>query len=393
MIEWLVKPIIGGLIGYTTNWLAIKMLFKPYTEKRIGPLKVPFTPGLIPRERDRIAKSLGEAVGDNLLTPDVIRQELLSENVTSHIHDYVTKELLAKDIVPMDMLNKVLGDGIQETLEDVSLYIGDTILSYLTSEEMKTLFLERLKGEIKDALVLSASLKDYIKEEGVETIEGLVVKHLPEMLSYIENTLDEPAVHHKIASVVNGVIMEKVGALGAMFINPDDMASTIVEYIKKTMHEEETQSGIEVFIRQAIQKVTNQSLDYYITREQLDDLTGKASIIIVDRVMKQLFETNVSPFIKPIVQQILLTPIVLKESYKEGIQKQVVGMYRSFVEENVETFLNTFNVSGIVESEINRFSVMEVEKLIFHIVDKELNAITWLGGLLGFVIGIIYIFI
>ena len=393
MIEWLVKPIIGGLIGYTTNWLAIKMLFKPYTEKRIGPLKVPFTPGLIPRERDRIAKSLGEAVGDNLLTPDVIRQELLSENVTSHIHDYVTKELLGKDIVPMDMLNKVLGDGIQETLEDVSRYIGDTILSYLTSEEMKTLFLERLKGEIKDALVLSASLKDYIKEEGVETIEGLVVKHLPEMLSYIENTLDEPAVHHKIASVVNGVIMEKVGALGAMFINPDDMASTIVEYIKKTMHEEETQSGIEVFIRQAIHKVTNQSLDYYITREQLDDLTRKASIIIVDRVMKQLFETNVSPFIKPIVQQILLTPIVLKESYKEGIQKQVVGMYRSFVEENVETFLNTFNVSGIVESEINRFSVMEVEKLIFHIVDKELNAITWLGGLLGFVIGIIYIFI
>ncbi len=52
------KPIVGAIIGYTTNWLAIKMLFKPPHEaKYIGKLKVPFTPGLIPRERERIARS------------------------------------------------------------------------------------------------------------------------------------------------------------------------------------------------------------------------------------------------------------------------------------------------------------------------------------------------
>ncbi len=40
--------------------------------KRLLGIKIPFTPGLIPKERGRIARSVGEAVGEYLLSPEII---------------------------------------------------------------------------------------------------------------------------------------------------------------------------------------------------------------------------------------------------------------------------------------------------------------------------------
>ena len=51
---YIVSPLMGGIIGYFTNWLAIKMLFRPHKKLYIGNLPIPFTPGLIPKERTRI---------------------------------------------------------------------------------------------------------------------------------------------------------------------------------------------------------------------------------------------------------------------------------------------------------------------------------------------------
>ena len=65
-MQYVIGVIVGAVIGYLTNWLAIKMLFRPRTEKRILGVKVPFTPGLIPKEKDRIARNVSESVGEHL---------------------------------------------------------------------------------------------------------------------------------------------------------------------------------------------------------------------------------------------------------------------------------------------------------------------------------------
>ena len=58
-MEWLhyiATPLVGGFIGLITNGIAIKMLFRPHYPVKIGNIKLPFTPGLIPKEKPRIAK-------------------------------------------------------------------------------------------------------------------------------------------------------------------------------------------------------------------------------------------------------------------------------------------------------------------------------------------------
>ncbi|MCU0568724.1 MAG: DUF445 family protein, partial [Oculatellaceae cyanobacterium Prado106] len=53
---WLLlsPPIVGGIIGYFTNDIAIKMLFRPYKALYLGGRKLPFTPGLIPSNQERL---------------------------------------------------------------------------------------------------------------------------------------------------------------------------------------------------------------------------------------------------------------------------------------------------------------------------------------------------
>ena len=74
---WIIPPLVGAIIGYFTNWLAIKMLFRPLKPLYLGKIKLPFTPGILPRERLRLTDSVGETVSRELLTAEVFRSRLV----------------------------------------------------------------------------------------------------------------------------------------------------------------------------------------------------------------------------------------------------------------------------------------------------------------------------
>lgn len=75
-LAYLSLPLIGALIGYLTNHIAIRMLFRPLRPWRLAGLRLPLTPGVIPAARHRLADNIGKMVGDHLLTPEDIRQAL-----------------------------------------------------------------------------------------------------------------------------------------------------------------------------------------------------------------------------------------------------------------------------------------------------------------------------
>lgn len=87
VLKLILGPIVGGVIGGITNKIAIKMLFSPYEAKYIGKMHVPFTPGIIPKEKSRIARAVGEAVSRNLLDAETMSQTLLSEDMMKKVSD------------------------------------------------------------------------------------------------------------------------------------------------------------------------------------------------------------------------------------------------------------------------------------------------------------------
>ena len=76
---------ISGLIGFLTNWLAIKMLFKPSTRRPI------LGQGLIPAQKDRIAYRLARAVSQDLINPEIIKQRIHESNAIAKYREKATE--------------------------------------------------------------------------------------------------------------------------------------------------------------------------------------------------------------------------------------------------------------------------------------------------------------
>lgn len=98
MIEYhyIMGPAIGAVIGYITNDIAIRMLFRPHAAKYLFGIKIPFTPGIIPKEKGRIAEAIGGAISQNLMNQEVLHRYLLSDDMTLKVRTSVEEFLEAQ---------------------------------------------------------------------------------------------------------------------------------------------------------------------------------------------------------------------------------------------------------------------------------------------------------
>ena len=88
MDNWLtfvLPPVIGALIGALTNDVAIRMLFRPYAARHIGKWRVPFTPGLIPRERHHIAESIADTFVAHVFSNNDVAELFLTDKVKTQL--------------------------------------------------------------------------------------------------------------------------------------------------------------------------------------------------------------------------------------------------------------------------------------------------------------------
>ena len=80
LLPWFLPPLIGAAIGYITNAIAITMLFRPHEEKRFLSIRLPMTPGIIPKQRFELSESVGKMVSRELLTEDAVRKQIRSKS-------------------------------------------------------------------------------------------------------------------------------------------------------------------------------------------------------------------------------------------------------------------------------------------------------------------------
>ncbi len=104
---YLIPPLLGAVIGYVTNYIAIRMLFRPLRAWRILGLRVPLTPGIIPAKRGELAVKMGEMVGDHLLTADDVGRAFTKDSIRRELRLTVTDKLgyfLDRQLGPLELL-------------------------------------------------------------------------------------------------------------------------------------------------------------------------------------------------------------------------------------------------------------------------------------------------
>ena len=89
LFEILLPPIIGAIIGYGTNAIAIRMLFRPRNPIMIGRFRIPFTPGVVPKRKDYLAGILGQAISDQFWGLDDLESVFTSEEFKTAVVERV----------------------------------------------------------------------------------------------------------------------------------------------------------------------------------------------------------------------------------------------------------------------------------------------------------------
>lgn len=125
--SYIIAPLLGGVIGYITNDIAIRMLFRPHTAKYILGVHIPFTPGIIPKEKGRIAEAIGDVISENLMNKDVLEKYLLSEDMLGKVRSAV-EEFIATQQRNNETAAQFLGHYLsKEEIETIAQNINQSI--------------------------------------------------------------------------------------------------------------------------------------------------------------------------------------------------------------------------------------------------------------------------
>jgi len=139
-IRYLLMPVIGGLIGWITNALAIWMLFHPYEEKKILGVRIPLTPGLIPSRMKDLAASVASAVKDYVFTAEEV-ERLLRE---LKLDDLVAHELTKNLPSPLDNWSQALATKFfEEKLANIGRGLSGEMRQEV-EERLQQLVLDRI---------------------------------------------------------------------------------------------------------------------------------------------------------------------------------------------------------------------------------------------------------
>ena len=207
---------MGAVIGYITNDIAIRMLFRPHHAKYILGMRVPFTPGIIPKEKTRIAAAIGKAVSENLMNREVLEKSLLSDDMLAKmvdaIDEFVTTQqgneetieqfaahyLSDEDIAAM---RSNVTDGIVKLitgkLQDTSM--GDNIAHMATEHAMEKTR-NSLAGRFGAEMLVQAV---------AQPIEKILAKHINEIIQNNSAQMVESLVKDQSAQLM-GMTMSQL---------------------------------------------------------------------------------------------------------------------------------------------------------------------------------------
>ncbi len=229
----IIRPLIGATIGLVTNYIAVKMLFRPLKEVKIGKIKMPFTPGVIPKNKERIAKSIGETISNHLLTEEELEKALLSEEKKKRVYEKA-KELIEQkkddSTIKEEALKMISEESLQKVESNLNIAFTKTIVKELIEQDMGRMIaaqiekvaIEKASGSMLGALGLNAlisnlsgevaiKINEYIEKNGEDIVSSMLTKKMAEWEeTKVSDVIELANNHHVDIAQVTVVIYQKV---------------------------------------------------------------------------------------------------------------------------------------------------------------------------------------
>ncbi len=358
--------VIGAVIGAATNHLAIKMLFRPYKPYYLFGKQLPFTPGLIPKRRDEVAKQVGVMVMEHLLTPEGIQKRFESseakQEILHTVHRYIDKGA-EMEITVLSLLENF---GVSQA--DVK---ADEWIHEWSEQKLNSLLKKYNEQTLAELLPLNVENKisskipnaaDYILKRGIHYFES------EEGKSRLGNMIDD--------------FLKERGMLGSMvqmFLGNSSLIDRVHPEIIKFLRNAETKRFLSDLLIQEWDKVKQFSLQELDEKWNVKELIFSVKYHLLSHFStKLILDRPVGAYVSAVAADLKthVAPVL--------IQKGI-----SAASNVLEGLLAKLQFEDIIREQIELFPLEKMEELVVSISNKELKMITFLGGLLGGLIGAI----
>lgn len=462
---------IGGLIGYFTNWLAIKMLFRPFEAKYFLGLRLPFTPGLIPKERERIARSIGQTVEDYLLSPEAIMNSLKKTDFKNDMLGFIDDRLLEiseEDYRLEDIFLELAPDRREELrtrLKDQALKLSleglgelrldRILLDYLDQElnrpetigKIEKLIINNYKTSINSPETRQRmkrrleSLLDRLSRDRRSLAEVLPPELKEGLGTYIDENyrflafklrelLKSQPIKARIQANIRKLMEKNLTGLLASLIPLDLVAEKGYQILEDYLEGDESSGELKKLMEELVDSFLATSLEE-LSQDYLEDLDlDRLTKHIIQGLNSELMDYEIRELVLGILNKLdrdyigerlaqKTRAILEMEDFKIGLEGLIDSLitrlgelritriisgleidssliyglgetvFRKYLKDGFGDFIAGLKLAEIVETTILEFDNEFTEKLILDIAQKELRAITILGGILGMTIGLL----
>lgn len=170
-------PFVSALIGWVTNYLAIKMLFHPRNERNFLLFKIQ---GIFPKRKDLLAKRLGAVVSDKLFPIESLKEEIASDKTQAEISQTIELEI-----------ENYIRTTLEKKVPFLARLVNEKMISQLTNRvhgEMEVLvpkMMSRINDKL-DSIDIEEMVYQKVRHFSNERIEDLLMGVIQKELKFIE---------------------------------------------------------------------------------------------------------------------------------------------------------------------------------------------------------------
>jgi len=389
-------PVVGGIIGYFTNDIAIKMLFRPYRAIYIGKRRLPFTPGLIPRNQERLAKRVSDTVMGSLLTPEELqnlaRRLLQPERVQGAILWLLQSAL---DQVRLDKEQKT-AKIVAGILRDL---LGESLPRLIKILARREDFLEAQINQIFDQVLLDFQLSD---EQATKLADWLLQVVLPPdvLRQLIIDFLTDRTIQ-----IVDEGFREKTSGTYWVVANLFGLRNTLTRLRTFCLDEkEETNTRITELIQSLKVRDRLKTWLKNLSLQNLPVSTVRQLRKTIRDTVRSYLQTRGTDFLQGLsgsldwenIATLLLNRLRSSTAVSaslEVVSKELALILERYLDKDLEEIvaqaIPILAIDQVIVDRVKSTSAADLEAAIEGIVKNELQAIVNLGGLLGFVVGLL----
>ena len=265
-----IPPLVGGVIGYITNDIAIKMLFHPRKAICIGKWQLPFTPGLIPKEKHRVAKSIGNVISTQLLNSDTLVEVFTSEKmllkIRTSLETLVEKNKQNKDTLETTMLRFAPEEVVERIIDDIKCDVASLIHSKLTDLHFGENISKHVLNKINDKMhTLTFGIVNNLFDE---SLTDSIAKSVGELINKAIFDNSEEIVQNLIETEVSKLKEEKVCDI---ILKYEEKTPVVIDFIINTYEKIIKNNLAQILNGINIAKIVEEKIDSFDVM-QLEDM-------------------------------------------------------------------------------------------------------------------------